>query len=131
MRFKSQWNGIEGENRFEPVSSKPSETIPDQSMSVDELMKRYASGLPLGGERVPIYHGEDEFLPNEKTLDLSEIEDLKIANQEKIDSMQKELSEKKQKKYEDALKNRPIKKVEKLEPDKGEGVDEKNDSKKS
>jgi hypothetical protein len=51
-----------------------SKTIPDQSMSIPELIRRYSSGLPLGGSKVPIYTGEEDILQGTdfNKLDLSE-----------------------------------------------------------
>ena len=58
------------------INNLPSKTIPDQTLSIPELIKRYASGLPLGGAKVPIYDEdpENDYLngTNWKTLDLSE-----------------------------------------------------------
>lgn len=54
--------------------TQPSMTIPDQTMSIPELIRRYAQGLPLGAPRVPVYDGEDDPMQgiNFKKLDLSE-----------------------------------------------------------
>lgn len=52
----------------------PSMTVPDQTMSVREIMDRYARGLPIGGSRMPLFDEADE-LPDIKTLDLTERED--------------------------------------------------------
>lgn len=72
-------------------NTQPSLTIPDQSMTVDELYKRYAAGLPLEGRRVPFYTEDNEFLPNLKKLDLAEIEHLKIESQKKIEHYKQQL----------------------------------------
>ncbi|WNK13240.1 MAG: hypothetical protein [Microvirus sp.] len=76
--FKNNTNGNKWERQHEK-NIQPSMTIPDQTMSISEIMRRFASGLPLGGMRVPEYDGEDDLLEgiNPKTLDLSEIHDLK------------------------------------------------------
>lgn len=44
-------------------------TIPDQSMTVSEMLSRTRRGLPINSGAVPIYNGE-RLLPNWKTLDL-------------------------------------------------------------
>lgn len=77
MKFKTQWNSNEFPSNYEKVSSL-SMTIPDQSMTVKEIMDRYARGLPVSGERVPVYHGEEFVPPELEKMDLSEIEDLKL-----------------------------------------------------
>ncbi|QGF19318.1 hypothetical protein [Antarctic microvirus CAA_003_V_1] len=57
------------------INTQPSETIPDQSMSVDEIMRRYAQGLPMSGERVPTYEDpEIETMPDLSKMDLADRE---------------------------------------------------------
>ncbi|QGF19337.1 hypothetical protein [Antarctic microvirus TYR_006_V_25] len=57
------------------INNQPSETIPDQSMSVDEIMRRYAQGLPMSGERVPTYEDpEIETMPDLSRMDLADRE---------------------------------------------------------
>lgn len=58
------------------VNTMPSETVPDQTMSVSEILNRYARGLPIGGSKVPIYE-DDNDLPDPRTLDLAERQELK------------------------------------------------------
>lgn len=41
-------------------NSTPSKTIPDQTLSIPELIKRYASGRPLEGKRTPFYDEDPE-----------------------------------------------------------------------
>lgn len=99
---------------IEEVNNLPSETVPDQSMGVKEIMDRYAKGLPISGQRVPIYEGDTEF-PDVKHMDLAEIQELQertaeeleqikekqlrwkerqaVINQEKADRRLKELTE--------------------------------------
>ena len=54
----------------------PSKTLPDQTLSIPELIKRYAQGLPLGAPNIPIWDEdpEQDLLSgkNWNTLDLSE-----------------------------------------------------------
>lgn len=61
--------------------SKPSLTIPDATMSLRELLDRYGRGLPVSGTE-PVYHGDEEEMPNLKTMDLTEIQQMKedVAN---------------------------------------------------
>jgi hypothetical protein len=67
------------------VNTQPSLTIPDQSMTVKEIMERYARGLNVGGEKVPVYEGEDPS-PNFGTMDLAE-------RQEIVEQMKNELED--------------------------------------
>lgn len=53
------------------VNNMPSETVPDQSMSIQEILLRHSRGLAINDARVPIFD-EDNDLPDIRTLDLSE-----------------------------------------------------------
>lgn len=54
--------------------TQPSQTIPDQSLSIVDIMRRSASGLPLVGQKIPIYNGEDVDHPDLTKMDLAERE---------------------------------------------------------
>lgn len=60
------------------VNNLPSETIPDETMSIREILDRYARGLPLNGMRTPLYQREPSFddLPDPATMDLAERQEL-------------------------------------------------------
>lgn len=48
-------------------------TVPDQSMTIQEILQRYARGLPLGGQRVPMYEDDDiGAMPDIHTMDLAD-----------------------------------------------------------
>ena len=69
-------------------SKQPSLTVPDQTMSLRVILERYAKGLPLvGNPAQPIYTPEEDLESSLgvdlRTLDLSEIKELKDSvNQE-------------------------------------------------
>jgi len=73
-------------------NTQPSETVPDQAMSIREILDRYAKGLPLSGARVPVFDEEDD-MPDVRGLDLAErqevveryLEELKILKQRESD----------------------------------------------
>lgn len=90
MKFKNHFNREEFPTDHE-VNTKPSETIPDQTMSIREIMERYARGLPISGAKVPVYHGEDEFIPNPKTIDLADMEAMKKAAAQEINDLRDNL----------------------------------------
>lgn len=73
------------------VISEPSQTIPDQTMSIRELVKRYASGLPLGGSNNPIYEGEDGDGIDPRRLDLAERQELEIAARQELAEIEERL----------------------------------------
>lgn len=71
-RFKTQWNAELFPAKY-AVNSQPSMTIPDQTMTVKQIMDRYAHGLDPIGQKVPMYYGEDEQMEMDiNRLDLSE-----------------------------------------------------------
>lgn len=94
--FKTQYNAEEKafqKNRHANVKNKISMTIPDQSMTVSELVERNKRGLPLGGAKVPIWEEDPEnnYLPDVKRLDLAEIQDMKEQAQSVIDEKRADL----------------------------------------
>lgn len=94
----------------------PSLTIPDETMSVRELMDRQAKGLPLNGQKVPMYDSDmdDLQLPDLTGKDLAEIQEIRESVQSEIDRIkndQQEQSRKRQlaayeKRIEDEVKKR-------------------------
>lgn len=79
------------------IHNKPSRTVPDQTMPLRTLLDRYARGLPISGPSLhPVYHGE-EFMPDVKRLDISEIHELKTYVREQIQQQQADLQKPKQK----------------------------------
>lgn len=87
-RFKTQWNAkrtvigfIEDEEqeiklfpeKYE-VNYQPSKTVPDQSLSVQEILRRYARGLPLSDVKTPIYEGDEQTFPDLSKMDLADRE---------------------------------------------------------
>lgn len=73
-------------------NTKPSLTIPDQTLSIKELLDRYARGLPIDQGKTPIYHGEED-LPDYRKLDLAEIQDLREATAVRIAEQKADLQE--------------------------------------
>lgn len=72
--------------QFNEINNEPSQTVPDQSMSVREIADRYARGLPIAGVKVPVYHGEENDLPDFAHLDLAEQQELRErARQDVLD----------------------------------------------
>lgn len=76
--FKEHTNG--------EVNTQPSMTQPDQAMSIREILERFSRGLPIEGQKVPIYDEEND-LPDIKTLDLAERQELKENYQAELAAM--------------------------------------------
>jgi len=62
-------------------------------MTVRELLERNKRGLPLTGEGHPLYHGDEDYYPNLKTMDLSEIAELRDSVQRDIEQHRAKLKE--------------------------------------
>jgi len=116
--FQTQYNAATRERYYE-VNNDPSETIPDQTMSVKEILTRYASGLPIDGQKVPIYENDEDPLHgvNWNTLDLSEKADFIQALKSDIEETRKNWDEqekrRKQKQAKEAIDKRVKKELEK------------------
>lgn len=69
------------------VNTMASRTIPDETMSIREIVYRFTKNLPVtSGVKVPIYEGDDEFTPDLRTLDL-------VERQQMAENARKELGE--------------------------------------
>lgn len=75
-------------------NTMPSLTIPDQAMSIQEILRRFAQGLPLGGQKVPLY---DEDLPFDaqqfQKMDLADKAEYIEANKRRIEGLESELND--------------------------------------
>jgi hypothetical protein len=83
MKVFNSLNASQREKNYR-VFNQPSQTIPDQTMSIKEILERYAKGLPIGGGLEPIYEEEDTLGINPKTLDLVDIQMIKEKNQKDL-----------------------------------------------
>ncbi len=66
------------------TNSYPSMTIPDQTMSIRTILERHSRGLPIDGIKVPIWDGEENDLPDWRTLDLADRQELAHLYQQEI-----------------------------------------------
>lgn len=79
-KFRTNFNNV-----GEPIKRKkftmPSMTVPDQSMTVQEIQIRFAAGIPISQTKVPVYNGEEDFWHgiDPKSLDIVELNEI-IAN---------------------------------------------------
>lgn len=79
LLVKTQYNKHFFPDYYE-TNYQPSETVPNQSLSLKTLLDRYARGLPLSGNASePAYYGDEE-MPDLNRMDISEIHDLKKSN---------------------------------------------------
>lgn len=89
-------------------NTKPSMTIPDQTLSIREIVKRFANGLPVNGERVPMYEEHESentgYMPDPTTMDLAEREEYVNAIDEQIREINKANRQKQKEAYDFAQK---------------------------
>lgn len=105
-KLRNQYNKDEFSEDKE-INDLPSQTIPNQTMGLRELLTRFGRGLPITGEKFPMFHGEDT-PPDLTKMDLADVETLRDnvaadikAKQEQLQSEQqridKELNDRRQK----------------------------------
>lgn len=77
IKFRKPYDdGYKG--KYDEHNRLPSLTIPNQSMTLREILKRFASGLPVTGQKVPLYEGEDFDVPHFHRMDKVDQEQAKI-----------------------------------------------------
>ena len=86
MKVFNALNASEREKNYR-VFTQPSQTVPDQTMSIKEIIHRYAQGLPIGGGLDPIYEEEDSNGINPRTLDLVDLQQIKEHNKKNISEL--------------------------------------------
>jgi hypothetical protein len=75
------------------INTLPSETIPDQSMPIRTILERYSRGLPISGERTPIWQQGEDYndIPDPRLLDLAERQELADIYKEELKEIKKTL----------------------------------------
>lgn len=108
LKIKTNYNSSEFAKNYEK-NSLPSMTVPNQAMSVRELIIRFASGLPVQAGKVPIYEGDEEF-PDIDKMDLIEREDyyqdLRKQRQEAAQRVKDRRTEREKIKMDELIKSR-------------------------
>lgn len=88
--IKTSMNASEFPKNYEEIT-EPSLTIPDQTLTIREILDRYARGLSIDGVKNPLFDDED-FLPDPRTLDLEERYQLAQQFEQELSDMKKPLS---------------------------------------
>lgn len=76
-------------------TTDPSETQPDEVMSVRDMLSRHVQGLPVRGVGTPGQFLPEElgYIPDPKTLDLTELHDLRDDFRARAEQVEAELQE--------------------------------------
>lgn len=85
MKVKNSLNANDFPKNYRKIE-QPSLTIPDQTMSIKTILERYSRGLPIGG-RNDMYYDEDDDLPDPRTLDLAERQELVYQYTQEIENV--------------------------------------------
>lgn len=99
MKIKTYLNRDEFPKNYK-VFTMPSETIPDQSLTIRQILDRYARGLPLDA-KTPIWDenvDEDSYLPDPRRLDLAERQEFAENAKAELEQVKQKIAEKRQKK---------------------------------
>lgn len=67
------------------VNLYPSLTVPDQALSLAEIIRRFASGIPMDIGKIPVFD-EDNDLPDFRKLDLAERQEYRERFQAELDA---------------------------------------------
>lgn len=96
-----QTHYINHSNQKEKVSTLPSETVPNQSMTITEIYKRYASGRSLSGIKNPVYDDDgnrgfdltfDDYMPDLTKMDLADRQEIMENAREQLEEVKKRLN---------------------------------------
>lgn len=91
MKFATAYNKV---FRVQPeINPAPSMTQPDQSMTIQEIMRRFANGMPLEGQRVPLYEGEDAIPIDIACMDLIDREEAIRTSTEELNALKERVKE--------------------------------------
>lgn len=78
--------------RYREVNTMPSLTLPDQSLSIQQIMEKHRRGYPIDARREPQYLG-DEYVPDIKHLDLAEQAEILHEARETVRQTEKNIQE--------------------------------------
>ena len=94
----TQHNNLTAYNRDRDTerNNQPSATVPDQAMSVREILVRFANGLGFDSGKVPVWNSPDEIPDNFQHLDLADQRAYLEMNKRNIERIQTEMQIKEQ-----------------------------------
>lgn len=86
MKFN---NTFSQDSSYLEVNNEPSLTVPDQSLTVQEILDRFTRRLPTPHTPNLVYSDDD--FPDIRTLDLAEIQQLREDNLNEIKALEQEV----------------------------------------
>lgn len=96
-------------------------TVPNEALSIREILSRFSRGLPLGGSALYYYDEEegDEYIPNPRHLDLADRQEFKERFEAEIEAVNEKQRKHAKAAYEASVK--PKKDVSKETPKEDSG----------
>jgi hypothetical protein len=88
MRTSQNFQETEG-----VYNTLPSQTVPDQSLTLRQLLTNYTRGQELPSNKVPAFFDENEYIPDIKRMDLVDIQEMMEGNAQKAVKLQKHLKD--------------------------------------
>jgi len=69
-------------------NDQPSMTVPDQALSIREILRRFSHGIPLDGQQIPIFDENEDDLPDFRHMDLADRQEYEIQLKEELQAIQ-------------------------------------------
>jgi len=97
-------------------------TIPDQALTVEEILKRHVRGLPFYGSRVGEFaeDGDEQVYPDLNKMDLAEREEYLMDLAERLEKNREEVYQKKRDHQEQLKKQKNEQENRNVKPTRGE-----------
>lgn len=129
--IRTQWNRPYWDVKKETFT-KPSMTIPDETLTIKEILQRYTSGQPIPGGKEPIYEGEEPTFPlNWEKLDLEEkmqyLNNARQALQDHEEETRKKIKESQEKLRQEEIDKAVQAKLKELEKSQGKTASPQGD----
>lgn len=86
MKIKNQFNAHLFKYKGE-INDEPSATIPDQTLTIREILTRYSRGLPID-QKIPVYDESEEYFPDPRYMDLAERQEYAEMYKEELQAYQ-------------------------------------------
>ena len=95
-KIKNSGNALDFPYKGE-VNNQPSETVPDQTMTMREILTRYAKGQSIDGVKTPLWEEGEGYARDPETLDLAEREELATQAREELQQINDRIKSSKEK----------------------------------
>lgn len=91
-KYKNSRNAHLFPSKGQSFKGLTSKTVPDQSLPISEILKRFTRGIPIDNVTTPVYD-EDGSMPDPKSMDISEWYDLQRETKSQVGEFKKALDD--------------------------------------